>query len=303
MKHVVQFSTGAGSAEVAYRVVAEQGEENTVLLTADTLVEDGDNWRFAAEVVNHLGCEWIKLVDGRTPMEVGRDHKAVPSNRWAICSRVLKRELLRRYINENFTPDDSVHYLGFDWTEPDRHDKSIEHWAPYRIESPLIAPPYVSKPDLLNHFREVRGIEPPHLYKQGFKHANCAGACVRGGQAQWELLLRVNRTLYLEWEGEEEKTRSVLGKDVSILRDRSDAVVSGAIKSGRVGAESNSVPLTLGEFRSRLDAQPSLFDIEDHGACGCTDTFAGEDTTGDVELITRRGTVWRWTERAFEQVA
>ena len=51
MKHLVQFSTGAGSAEVAWRVVAEHGAADTVLLTADTLAEDEDNWRFAKDVV------------------------------------------------------------------------------------------------------------------------------------------------------------------------------------------------------------------------------------------------------------
>src|SRR5580658_11077551 len=50
-KHLVQFSTGAASAEVAWRVVAEHGSDDVVLLTADTLVEDADNWRFAEEIV------------------------------------------------------------------------------------------------------------------------------------------------------------------------------------------------------------------------------------------------------------
>ena len=78
MKHLVQFSTGAGSAEVACRVVAEHGAADTALLTANTLVEDEDNWRFAQEVVERLGCEWVLLADGRTPMQMGRDVKVCP---------------------------------------------------------------------------------------------------------------------------------------------------------------------------------------------------------------------------------
>lgn len=275
-RHVVQFSTGAGSAEVAWRVVEQHGSDNVTLLSADVLVEDKDNWRFAREVVDRLCCEWVVLADGRTPMQVGRDHRVVPNNRMAVCSRVLKRELLRKWIDTHCDPATTVIYLGYDWTEPDRHEKAGPLWAPYKVCSPLLEKPYVSKPDLLQTFRD-RGIKPPRLYEQGFTHANCGGACVRGGQAQWELLLRVNRLRYLEWEQEERTTRALLGKDVSILRDRSEDAITTARASGRIKPADKSVPLTLTEFRQRLEVQPSLFDADDWGACGCTTEFAGRE--------------------------
>jgi hypothetical protein len=250
---LVQFSTGAGSAEVAWRVVDQHGAENVVLLTADTRVEDPDNWRFAREVADRLGCRWVVLADGRTPMQVGRDRRVVPNNRMAVCSQVLKRDLLRRHMDEHYDPADSIVYLGFDWTEEHRLDAARPHWEPWTIDAPLLRPPYLWKPALLDMFRE-RGIEPPRLYAQGFSHANCGGGCVRGGQAQWELLLRVNRPRYLEWEAEEEHTRTELGKDVSILRDRTGGPVR---------------PLTLRRFREQLDDAPGLFDAQDWGACGC----------------------------------
>lgn len=254
-KRIVQFSTGAGSAEVAWRVAQRHGSGSVLLLTADTLVEDADNWRFAQQVVDRLGCEWVRLADGRTPMQVGRDARVVPNNRMAVCSRVLKRDLLRTYLDTNHDPANTVIYLGFDWTEPERHTRSVEHWKPWCIESPLLDPPYTSKPDLLQLFR-TRGIEPPALYGQGFTHANCGGACVRGGQAQWELLHRVNPARFAEWEREENETRAMLGKDVSILRDRTGGTLA---------------PLTLTTFRQRIESQPGLFDPDDWGACGCTD--------------------------------
>lgn len=256
MRHLVQFSTGAGSAEVAWRVVAQYGAENVVLLTADTTVEDDDNWRFAGEVADRLACEWVILTDGRTPMQVGRDRKVVPNNRMAVCSQILKRDLLRRHIDATYDPADTVVYLGFDWTETHRIKAAWPQWAPYTVAAPLADPPYANKPDLLELFR-TRGIEPPQLYAQGFAHANCGGACVRGGQAQWELLLRVNPERYAEWEAEEEQTRQMLGKDVAILRDRRGGTVK---------------PLPLATFRERLEAAPEqvgLFDGDDWGACGC----------------------------------
>lgn len=251
--HVVQFSTGIGSAEVARRVVLEYGARNVDLLTADTLAEDDDNWRFAREVVTLLGARWHVIADGRTPMKVGRDERVVPNNRMAVCSRVLKRNLLRTHIEHNFDPANTVIHLGFDWTEQHRLAAAAPHWAPWKVDAILTRPPYTHKAQLLKEWR-ARGIEPPRLYAQGFSHANCGGACVRGGQAQWNLLLVKNRERYLAWEAEEETTRGLLGKDVSILRDRSGGGL---------------VPLTLRRFREEREAQETLFDSDDWGACGC----------------------------------
>ena len=253
VKHLIQFSTGAASAEVAWRVVAEHGAADVVLLTADTLKEDPDNWRFAREVAERLGCEWVVLTDGRTPMQVGRDRKCVPSNRMAVCSQILKRELLDAWRAEHCDPADTIVYLGYDWTEMNRVEAAAKHWAPWTVRCPLTEPPLLWKQQILDLFR-ARGIEPPRLYGYGFAHANCGGACVRGGQAQWQVLLRVNRTRYLEWEAEEETSRAELGKDVSILRDRTGGA---------------TVPLPLRAFRERIERQPSLFDADDWGACGC----------------------------------
>jgi hypothetical protein len=255
MIYLVQFSTGAGSAEVAWRAVERYGPDGVHLLTADTAVEDEDNWRFAREVVAAIGDpRWDILRDGRTPMEVGRDHRAVPSDRMAICSRVLKRDILRKHIEATYDPADAVIVLGYDWTEPHRLDKARPLWAPWNVECPLMEPPYLWKQQILDGFR-ARGIEPPRLYAQGFAHANCGGACVRGGHAQWDLLLRVNRPLYLEWEHEEERTRDMLGKDVAILTDR------------RGGGPRRPLPLRV--FREARDSDLTLETEQDWGACGC----------------------------------
>ena len=312
MKHLVNFSTGAASAEVAWRVVDKHGPQNVVLLTADTRAEDSDNWRFAQEVVDRLGCEWVRLSDGRTPMQVGRDRSCVPNNRMAVCSQILKRDLLDSYRNEHYDPSSCIAYLGYDWTEDNRVRAAQKYWAPWTVECPLTEPPLLWKNDILALFRQ-RGIEPPRLYDLGFSHANCGGACVRGGQAQWSLLLQVNRPRYLAWEAEEEETRRVLGKDVSILRDRSkptfkrasrcdclwadtdpDEFVSGGGEipdppfcekcdcTGHFGGDAlvnpaTTRPLTLRAFRERIERQPSLFDADDWGACGCLMDGAGDE--------------------------
>lgn len=254
MIHLVQYSTGAGSAEAALRVVEAYGVAATVLMTADTMVEDEDNWRFAAEVWNYLKRpEWVVLRDGRTPMQVGRDQRVVPNNRMAVCSRVLKREISRSYIDARFDPASTIVYEGYDWTEPHRFDRARSPWAPFELRAPLMDPPLMQKAEILDAWSQ-RGIAPPALYVQGFTHANCGGGCVRSGQAQWALLLRVNPERYAMWEREEEETRATLDKNVAILRDR---------RGGK------TAPLSLRAFRTRLQDAPTLFDHDDWGACGC----------------------------------
>lgn len=256
-RHLVQFSTGLSSAEVAWRLTGQYGPDAVVLMTADTLKEHPDNWRFAREVVARLGCEWIKLTDGRTPMQVGRDRKCVPSDRMPVCSQILKRELMRRYLDANYNQETDVVYIGYDWSEPQRLKNAQPFWAPWKMVALLASPPY--PPPLQDLFRS-RGIEPPELYKYGLAHANCGGFCVRAGQAPWAIMLQVDPCGYQEWEAEEEETRHALGKDVSILRDRRGATTR---------------PLSLRSFRERIERQPSMYDGDDWGACGC-------DLPGDV---------------------
>jgi hypothetical protein len=169
MLHCVQFSTGAGSAEVAFRVeqMASAGDR-LVLLTADTMVEDEDNWRFANDVVQALSprWEWIVIRDGRTPMQVGRDRKVVPSNRMAVCSQILKRDALNKWIKHNCDPEQTIIYLGFDWTEPHRFSKAEPLWKPYTISAPLMDAPYIEKSALMDKLRSM-GITPPVYTMQG----------------------------------------------------------------------------------------------------------------------------------------
>ena len=255
MIDVVQYSTGLASAEVAFRAV--EADREVVLLTADTTIEDEDNWRFAREVHQALGePEWHILRDGRHPMQVGRDESCIPNNRMAVCSKILKREILRKYIDGRWgaTPNAIVVLLGYDWTEPHRVEASRPFWSPYQVASPLLERPYFQKGDLAT-WRAVRGIEPPRLYLTGAPHANCGGGCVRGGQVEWRRLLFWNRSRYLWWEAEEERSRVELGKDLAIMRHR-----SGPLKDK---------PLLLRAFREGLEADATLFDGDDQGACGC----------------------------------
>lgn len=265
VRHVVMFSGGVGSWGTARRVADRHGTDNLTLLVADTNTE-GPDWRpFVEACHNDIGGELVVLDNGgRDIWDVFTENRFIGNTRADICSRVLKREPLRQWLEQHCQPESTVVYLGFDWTEEHRFDRSKPHWAPWQVASPLIDPPYADKRDLLGQLEE-RGIPIPRLYGAGFPHNNCGGACVKGGHGQWRRLFFYDPDTFAYHELREQKMRDLLGKDVSVLRDRK-------------GGETS--PYTLAQLRDALTQNPSLFDsFNDDAACDC---FGGPITGSEA---------------------
>jgi 3'-phosphoadenosine 5'-phosphosulfate sulfotransferase (PAPS reductase)/FAD synthetase len=256
IEHVVQYSGGACSFWAAKRVLERFGKDNVVLLFADTLIEDEDNYRFLEESAAYLGAPITRIADGRTPWQVFHAERFIGNSRADPCSKILKRELLDAWVKAHAPA--AIRYFGLDWTETDRFERlqvrMEEKGIPaHRIQAPMIQwKPMWDKPDMLVKLAKL-GIKPPRLYEMGFAHANCGGWCPKSGQAQFRLLLETMPDRYAQHEREEEALRSYLGKDVAIMRDR---------RGGQ------SRPMTMKEFRERIEAGVA-HDRHDWGGCGC----------------------------------
>lgn len=255
-KHVVMFSSGAGSAMAAKRVAEKYGTDNLVLLFADVNGEHGDNYRFLREAAAWVGGELVVLDnDGMTIWQVFAKVRFLGNSRIDPCSRVLKREPMRKWLTDNCDPKNTTVYLGFDWTEQHRWERAQGYWAPWTVECPLMWTPMLDKSEGMAAMKAA-GIEPPLLTRQGFPHANCGGGCVKAGIKQFEKLLKTNPSEYAKWEWNEERLRRELG-DVAILTDR------------RGGGRR---PLSLRELRHRVEKREQL-DFggaeNDWGACNC----------------------------------
>ncbi|MET9957464.1 hypothetical protein ABZ135_38755 [Streptomyces sp. NPDC006339] len=262
MQHVVMWSGGITSWATARHVIAEHGTASVTLLFADTHAEDEDLHVFNAQAAAQLGVPITRVTDpaGRDPWQVFEDKSWVGNTRIAQCSQLLKQEPCRQWLVANTVPTDTTVYVGIDWTETERLPAIVRGWAPWTVDAPLTRPPYFDKEQLRAEARAA-GLIDPRLYRLGFAHNNCGGACVKGGQAQWARLLEVFPERYAKAERFEERMRVKLGKDVAILRDRR-------------GGETK--PLTLATLRRRIEfqrhAQPSLLDLidtDDWGGCGC----------------------------------
>lgn len=279
-RYVCMFSSGIGSWAAVRRLVDDGADPSAAtLLFADTNVEDADNYRFlleaAADVLGPLtmvtqqtdrrvwrgesgGRLWWLTNGGRTIWDVFREQSFLGNTRADVCSRTLKREPMREWLDEHYDPADTVVVLGFGFEERHRLERARPHWEPWRIAAPMAHEPYMMKDAVLEAARD-RGLEPPRLYDDAggqLPHANCGGLCVKAGQSQFRAALFDDRlrAVYLEWEREEQAFREATGKNVAILRDRTGGTTD---------------PLTLREYRERLEDDPTLFDAMDVGTCSC----------------------------------
>lgn len=255
MTAVVSLSGGLGSWLAARRWIDRHGPEDLTLLFADTLIEDEDLYRFLDDIEADLGLPITRIADGRTPWEVFRDVRMIGNTQADPCSRVLKRELINTWVDDNTNgPIDLI--VGVDITEDHRLPAIAHNWEAkgHRVHAPLCWDPVHLKDDAVKALADA-GIDPPRLYKLGFPHNNCGGFCVKAGQAQFLRLLDTMPERYAHHEAQEEAMRDMLGADVAILRDR------------RGG---DTKPLTMRAFREMAETNRSMIDTRDYGsACSC----------------------------------
>jgi hypothetical protein len=271
------FSGGIGSWAAAKMVAAKHGTEDLYLVFTDVkgnaesphIGEDEDTYRFLDDAVRNIGGHYIYLNEGRDIWQVFKDRRFLGNSRQANCSHSLKQKPARNWINNNVDPEDSIIYVGIDWTETHRLPAIVKNYLPYKIVAPLAEPyyhretrMYFDKPELIE-WAESEGLTPPRLYSLGFSHNNCGGGCVRAGQGQFKKLLEIMPERFAMWEQKEQEVREYLDKDVAILSE-----VKNGIKK----------PLPLIELRRRVEDQPQLVDDTDLGGCGC---FFEEDERGE----------------------
>lgn len=251
MTHIVAFSGGLSSFEVARLLVEAHGPDPVQCVFTDTATEDEDLYRFVRETIAHLQCELVHLADGRNIWEVFTDVRFMGSSRIDPCSKILKRELFRKWLTATHPdPTRVALYYGIQEHEKHRIVAIQERWAPYRVEAPLIALGTTKEQMMVTLDR--LGIELPQLYELGFEHNNCGGFCVKAGQRQFLHLLKVLPERYAYHEAEQEKLFQRIGPHGFIKK-----TTDGELRY-----------LSLREFRELIQRgeQPQMFQ---DGACAC----------------------------------
>jgi hypothetical protein len=273
MKYVVNVSGGLTSFWALKCTLDRYGKENTHPVFADTLQEEPDLYRFLRDQERYFGITLHRAVEGRDPWQVMKDEGYItmhyPGGTVAPCSRILKREIIDSEISVLYEPGTYTRVFGYEWSEIDRMDRLTASVVPDPVWFPLSEPPYVDK-CYISKFLGSIGIEVPQAYADGFEHDNCGGMCVKAGQGHWAHLYFTRPERYLYAEAKEEEIRQYLGKDITILVDR------------RGGG---TRPMTLREFRLRLEAGDTNYERDEWGGCGCFAPIA-QERMEDFLLVT-----------------
>ena len=240
-----------GSFAAAQRVVQSQNPEDCLLLFTDTKTEDEDLYRFLNESAKALGVKLKIISDGRDIWKVFNDVSFMGNSRIDPCSRILKRDLARKWVKDNFSPEQAILYVGIGWEEEHRINRIRHNWEPYRVKAPMLDAPFLEKTDILELLNRI-SVKPPRLYGMGFPHNNCGGFCIKTGQAQFKLLFEKMPERYLWHEERQEKLFEKIGQHGFI----------------RMVTKGKTQYLSLKQFREHLEANKEV-DLFDYGGCGC----------------------------------
>lgn len=226
--HIIMFSGGASSAYIAKWVVDKYGVENSALFFTDTMWEDEDNYRFMEDVSEYIGIEITRVTDGRTPEDVFFEQRFLGNSRMAKCSEVLKVRKTLEYVEElrqkGFEP---ILYFGIGPHESHRAGSLRKHYEHLPLEPIRTAFPMIESVSVEIKARQIIEnewkIKLPRMYELGFHHANCAGKCCRAGMHHFANLYLVWPDRFKEFEEMEERFRTEINNNVSMMKKNSKA--------------------------------------------------------------------------------
>lgn len=198
MKHIVQYSGGAGSAMAAYLVAQKVPKNDIILLFHDVRGgHDYDMYRFNADVSAFLGLPITEYSDERTIWEVIKEKRCLPSLFIPFCTDILKWQTAERFYSQlswfvnhdkhseselQLYPDEPFTlYNGYGVEEAKRIKNNCK--SPYKVEYPVFDAGLTSA-DCKRIIAEEWGIKLPRAY-QWFEHNNCIPCWKSGSKDYW----------------------------------------------------------------------------------------------------------------------
>lgn len=244
--HVVSVGGGISSTWLLVdRVIAKYGKENVTAVICPVANEHADVWRLVAAVESKYGIMIERIGKSYSIWDIFFNEGMMGNVFVDPCSRILKREKMAAYMKANFNPDETVLHVGITADEIDRMLAIKANWKRqgYTVNAELADEPTLAR-DVLIQMCEAEFGFIPLMYRQGMKHNNCGGFCIKAGKGQMARLLWYDRKTYLEHETMELLHQQIFNHTNTIMRD----------ELARKGIRSVA-PLTLREFRARIETR------------------------------------------------
>lgn len=177
---VCNFSFGLGSWCAAKRMVEEFGKDKVFLVFADVKWEDEDTYAWGRKAAEVLGCRLFEIEEGRTPWQTFEDSNYIGNSAVDPCSKILKRQLIDRWLSRFFRKSKTLLAFGIHWSEQHRFyriDRETGKPAGIKtrlnklgwkhVRAPLCEVPYIGVHDM-EKMAEDAGLWKQKLYQLGF---------------------------------------------------------------------------------------------------------------------------------------
>lgn len=292
--HVVSIGGGLSSTiELPQIVIDKYGSSNVHLVIAALAGEHDDLWRLVDEAERRFNKPVTRvsyrpaakglpkyLVDAPEamwlePWEIFNQVNLIGNTRRDPCSKLLKRDTLRRYILDYYPPQFTVLHVGITTDEIDRTIAVRGHWQRlgYAVEFDLASEDKLEQArvkaltslDKAQRAYDLLGWTPELYAQNATGHNNCGGFCVKAGKAAMARLLMSNPDLYYYHAERERLWNDQRGTFYTVMRDQ---------YTDKDGLR-RSKPLTMYDFADRILAQPEQISLFDDGnMTGCVSCSA-----------------------------
>lgn len=259
MNRIVSLGGGVTSTGLLpLHVQKKYPNDNIVLLIAVIRNEHPDVWKMCQIISEKTGIpvtyitydssyegnyRVISFDEIHTAMDIWElfdEQNMIASSVFDVCSSKMKREILKRYIQDNFSNKDTVVHLGITHDEAHRMKGVYRNWTQglgYRVKADLIPLTAVESFDKQKVSLDIFGFVP-ELYQLGFSHNNCSGYCVKAGKKHLKKLLETLPEVYHYHEEQEAAWQAKRDQTFTALRET---------RNGK------RYRLTLRELRDRIE--------------------------------------------------
>jgi hypothetical protein len=191
----VWFSCGAASAVAAKKTIERYGDQCTIRVVNNPVVEeDDDNRRFLKDVERWFGVPVEFAINENYPdcsaSTVWEKRRFMSGPKGAPCTVELKKMARQQWEARNKV---DWHVLGFTANEKTRHDRFVLTERSNVL--PVLIDAGITKDDCYRIVKAA-GLTLPRIYSMGYPNANCVGCVKATSPTYWNHVRKMHPEIF-----------------------------------------------------------------------------------------------------------